>query len=339
MQSSPWAGRTIILPYALGIDVGGTKILAGVVDLNTGIPISTAKKRTKAAGSTEDLLKRIVDVGKDALAQARSAKKGIDIAAGGLGITGVIDRARGVLLGSPNLTGFVNVPLADRLGNDLGLPMTIGNDLEVATLGEQRFGAGKGQDTFVCVFIGTGIGSGIIHEGRYLTGASASAGEIGHAIIAYGGRICSCGGRGHLEAYASRAAITRVIMEEILRGRKTSLRASLPDPLPDLPLGGLIRSQAIAQAVEDGDDLAVEAVTEGAHYLAAGLTAIINFYNPPRIILGGGLVSAVDLYFKVAAQKALDDSMTVARTKVKIVRAKLGDNAGIVGAALLGTPA
>ena len=106
-----------------------------------------------------------------------------------------------------------------------------------------------------------------------------------------------------------------------------------------MPLGGLIRSQAIAQAVGDGDDLAVEAVTEGAHYLAAGLTAIINFYNPPRIILGGGLVSAVDLYFKVAAQKALDDAMTVARSKVKIVRAKLGDNAGIVGAALLGMPA
>ncbi len=326
------------MPYALGIDVGGTKILAGVIDLTTGVPVSTAKKRTKHTGGTEDLIKRIVDAGQDALTQAQSAKKGIEVDCGGVGITGVIDRERGVLLGSPNLAGVVNVPLAEWLGKELKLRMAIGNDLEVATLGEQRFGAGKGQDTFVCVFIGTGIGSGIIHEGRYLTGASHSAGEIGHAVIAYGGRVCSCGGRGHLEAYASRAAITRVIVEEILRGRRTSLRAGLPNPLPHVPLAGMIRSQAIAQAIEEGDDLAVEAVTEGAHYLAAGLTAIINFYNPPRIILGGGLVSAVDLYFKVAAEKALDDSMTVARNKVKIVRAKLADNAGIVGAALLGAP-
>ncbi len=327
------------MPYALGIDVGGTKILAGVVDLSTGVPVATTKKRTRAGAGTEDLIKRIVDAGQEALAQAQSGKKALSVEAGGLGITGVIDRDRGMLIGSPNLAGVANVPLAERVGKELRLRMTLGNDLEVATLGEQRFGAGKGVNTFVCVFVGTGIGGGIIHEGRYLTGASSSAGEIGHAVVAYGGRLCSCGGRGHLEAYASRAAITRVIVEEILRGRPTSLRASVPDPLPpDIPLSALIRSQTIAQAIADGDELAVEAITDGARYLAAGLTAIVNFYNPQRIILGGGLVSAVDLYFKVAAQKARDDSMVVTRDKVKIVRAKLGDNAGIVGAALLGAP-
>jgi glucokinase len=98
----------------------------------------------------------------------------------------------------------------------------------------------------------------------------------------------------------------------------------------------LIRSQTISQAIQDNDDLTVEAVTDGARYLAAGLTAIINFYNPPRIVLGGGLVNAVDLYFKVAARKALEDSLVAAQDSVKIVRTKLGDNAGIVGAALLG---
>jgi glucokinase len=127
------------------------------------------------------------------------------------------------------------------------------------------------------------------------------------------------------------------MVEELRRGRESSVRAMLPDPLPDTAEGTLIRSQMIAQAVGDNDELAVEAVTEGARYLAAGLTAIINFYNPPRIVLGGGLVDAVDLYFKVAARKALQDSLVVARDKVEIVRAKLGDNAGIVGAALLST--
>jgi glucokinase len=154
-------------------------------------------------------------------------------------------------------------------------------------------------------------------------------------VICYGGRICGCGGRGHLEAYASRSAITRVLVEELRRGRESSLRAALPDPLPEGAEGTLIRSNMIAQAVLDNDPLAVEAVTDGARYLAAGLTAIVNFYNPPRIILGGGLVDAVDLYFKVAARKALEDSLVVTQGKVKVVRAKLGDNAGIVGAALL----
>jgi glucokinase len=324
--------------YALGIDVGGTKILAGVIDLSTGAPVVTAKKKTKAGAGAEDLIKRIVEVAQDALAQAQALKKGpVYVEVGGVGTTGVIDRDRGILIGSPNLgPGVANVPLADRLSKELKLRISVGNDVEVATLGEQRFGAGKGHDTFVCIFIGTGIGGGIVQEGQYRYGASHSAGEIGHAIIAYNGRLCSCGGRGHLEAYASRAAITRVLMEEIRRGRPTTLRAALPDPLPDVHDMSLIRSQTISQAIQDNDDLTVEAVTDGARYLAAGLTAIINFYNPPRIILGGGLVNAVDLYFKVAARKALEDSLVAAQDSVKIVRTKLGDNAGIVGAALLG---
>jgi glucokinase len=111
----------------------------------------------------------------------------------------------------------------------------------------------------------------------------------------------------------------------------------LPNPLPETAEGTLIRSHMIAQAVAEGDELAVEAVTDGARYLAAGLTAIINFYNPPRIVLGGGLVDAVDLYFKVAARRALQESLVVTQDKVKVVRAKLADNSGIVGAAILAT--
>jgi glucokinase len=207
--------------------------------------------------------------------------------------------------------------------------------VEVATVGEHRFGAGRGHDDFVCIFIGTGIGGGIVQGGRVRRGASDSAGEIGHAVVSYDGRLCGCGGRGHLEAYAARSAITKVLVEELKRGRESSLRAALPNPLPEGAEGTLIRSQMIAQAVLEGDPLAVEAVTDAARYLAAGMTAIINFYNPPRIVLGGGLVDAVELYFKVAARRAQEDSLVVTRGKLKIVRAKLGDNAGIIGAALL----
>jgi glucokinase len=188
----------------------------------------------------------------------------------------------------------------------------------------------------VCVFVGTGIGGGIVQAGKILHGATDSAGEIGHVVLSYDGRQCGCGGRGHLETYASRSAITRVILEELRRGRESKLRSMLPNPLPDAPDTTIIRSQMIAQAVAQNDPLVVEAVTDGARYLAAGLVTIVNFYNPPRIILGGGLVDAVDLYFEVAARSAVDGVLQVARN-VKILRSKLGDNAGIVGAALLRT--
>lgn len=325
------------MTFALGIDVGGTKILAGVINRQTGEVLCTVKKKTKVGGGADDLVHRIVETGQEAVAGAR-LPKGTAVEAAGIGIAGQVDRARGQLIRGPNIGADIeHLALAERVSKTLKLPTALGNDVEVATLGEYRFGAGRGHDDFVCIFIGTGIGGGIVQDGQLVHGASNSAGEIGHAVVSYNGRLCGCGGRGHLEAYASRSAITRVILEEIRRGRESSLRAALPDPIPDVPEGTLIRSQMIAQAVEENDELAVESVTEGARYLAAGLTAIINFYNPPRIVLGGGLVDAVELYFKVATRKALQDALVVARDKVKIVRAKLGDNAGIVGAALLPT--
>jgi glucokinase len=323
------------MAYALGIDVGGTKILAGVIDLDNGQVVTTAKKKTRVGSGPDDLVQRIVEAGKDAIAQAHSVKK-LAIESAGIGIAGQVDREHGLLIRGPNLGADVTqVALGKRVGDALRLRVGIGNDVEVATRGEQRFGAGHGHDDFVCVFVGTGIGGGIVQGGRIRRGATDSAGEIGHAVVSYDGRLCGCGGRGHLEAYASRSAITKVLVEEIKRGRETSLRAVLPNPLPEGAEGTLIRAQMIAQAILDGDPLTVEAVTDGARYLSAGLTAIINFYNPPRIILGGGLVDAVELYFKVAARRAQEESLLVARGKLKIVRAKLGDNAGIVGAALL----
>ncbi|HVA90133.1 MAG TPA: ROK family protein [Chloroflexota bacterium] len=323
------------MAYALGIDVGGTKILAGVIDLDNGQVVCTAKKKTRVGSGPDDLVQRIAEVGKEAIEQAHSVKK-VPIGWAGIGIAGQVDRDRGLLIRGPNLGANVtDLPLAKRVGDTLGLKVKVANDVEVGTLGEQRFGAGHGHDDFVCIFVGTGIGGGIVQAGKLRHGASDSAGEIGHAVVAYDGRLCGCGGRGHLEAYAARSAITKVLVEELKRGRESSLRAALPNPLPEGAEGTLIRSQMIAQAVLDGDPLAVEAVTDGARYLAAGLIAIINFYNPPRIVLGGGLVDAVELYFKVAARRAQEESLVVTRGKVKIVRAKLGDNAGIIGAALL----
>jgi len=325
------------MAYALGIDVGGTKILAGVIDLDSGAPLSTVKKKTKVGSGPDELVDRIVSAGKEAL-DALSGRKAGQVSTVGIGIAGQVDREKGLLIRGPNIGADVeHLPLAERVSKQLKLPVVLGNDVEVATLGEHRFGAGQGHSDFVCIFVGTGIGGGIVQSGQLYRGASDSAGEIGHAVVCYNGRLCGCGGRGHLEAYAARSAITRILVEELRRGRESSLRAMLPQPLPEAPEGTLIRSHMIGQAVKDGDELTVEAVTDGARYLAAGLTAIVNFYNPPRIILGGGLVDAVDLYFEVAALHAIQESLVVTQRSVKIVRTKLGDNAGIVGAALLAT--
>lgn len=323
-----------MVAYALGIDVGGTKILAGVIDVDSGEVVSTAKKKTKVGSGAADLVNRIAETGFDALAAASSVKDN-QIEYAGIGVAGQVDRARGILVRGPNLGSDVeHLALGERLSKLLKRPVHVGNDVEVATIGEHRFGAGQGHNNMVCVFVGTGIGGGIVQGGTLIHGATDSAGEIGHTTISYDGRICGCGRRGHLEAYASRTAITRVVLEELRRGRESKLRGMLPNPLPDPLDTTLIRSQMIAQAVAQNDQLVVESVTDGARYLAAGLALIINFYNPPRIILGGGLVDAVDLYFEVAARYAGAEALQVARG-VKIIRSKLGDNAGIIGAALL----
>jgi len=325
------------MPYALGIDLGGTKILAGVIDLTTGKVLSLAKKRTRVELGADEMVSRVISVAQETLQGAKlPAKEAVTSA--GVGAAGQVDRARGVLLRAPNLaTDLRNLPIAERLRAALNLPTMLCNDVEAAAAGEAVFGAGKGQDDFVCVFVGTGIGAAIVQGGQPYRGASNTAGEIGHMVVDHGGRLCGCGGRGHLEAYASRSAIVRVILAEISRGRESSLRALLPAKVDEreMPGGTAIRSKGIAQAVTAGDLLAIDAVTEGARYLASGLASVISFYNPPRIILGGGLVMAVDLFFETAVRYTRQYAHPIPAATVELARSGLGDDAGIVGAAVL----
>src|SRR5579859_2769958 len=172
--------------------------------------------------------------------------------------------------------------LGDILGKQFNAPVAVGNDVEVAALGEYIYGAGQGFSNFVCVFVGTGIGSGIVQNGRMYTGLTGTAGEAGHIVIEAGGRICGCGCRGCLEAYASRTAITKAIMAEIHHGRSSILAE---DASLQLKQGEtIIRSGLLAHAIEHDDALVIEIVTEAADYLGYGLASIMNFYNPEAII-------------------------------------------------------
>src|SRR5579884_893083 len=320
--------------YALGIDLGGTKTLAAVIDVMSGEVIGSARKRTRAEKGQEFVAQRTIDLSMAAISDAKLLPA--DIVAIGVGAAGQIDRKTGVILDAPNL-GVRDMQMGEILGKQFGKPVAVGNDVEVAALGESLYGAGKGFTNFVCVFVGTGIGAGIVQNGRMYTGLSGTAGEAGHMTIVADGRICGCGSRGCLEAYASRTAITKAIMAEIHHGRSSVLAEDAELQLKEGET--IIRSGLLAQALAHGDALVQEIITEAADYLGYGLASVINFYNPECIILGGGVIEAIDLLFQRAIHRARITALAAPAAQTKILRAKLGDFSGVVGAACLGAQA
>jgi glucokinase len=312
--------------FAVGVDLGGTKILASVVNMATGQLISSAKKKTRVIEEGGELVKRIAACVAEAMQDAGSEVK--KISGIGVGAAGMVDREHGVLRAAANI-GTNDLPIAAPLENQFGLPVRLGNDVEVATLGELNFGAGRQCDNFVCMFIGTGIGSGIVNNGKIYRGGYGTAGEVGHIIVVPDGLPCGCGGYGCLETYASRTAIAKSILYDINHGMDTVLREKIDTNK------GILRSKAIAQALDVGDASTVRAITQASEFLGIGLATVINFYNPKRIILGGGLVEAVPQFFDLAELEARRRALKIPSRKTEIVRAELGDYAGTIGAALL----
>ncbi len=313
--------------YGIGIDLGGTKILAGVVDVESGKVLGSSRKKTHAERGAKAIADRVKEVTQEALDAAKlptnSSMVGI-----GVGAAGQLDHQKGVILASPNLP-FENFPLAEQLQSQFNLPVTLANDVEAAAYGELYHGAGKGCPLFVCVFVGTGIGGGIVQNGKLFRGASGTAGELGHMTVVAGGRLCPCGSRGCLEAYASRTAMTHAIAGEIKHGRQSVVKA-------DIEAGtGVLRSGHFADAIAAKDELVTQIVYEASNYLAYGLASVINFYNPQKIILGGGVIEAMDIMFDRATQRAKEIALASPSRAVAFERAALGDNAGMVGAATL----
>ncbi len=320
--------------YALGIDLGGTKTLAAIVDIMSGEVVASVRKRTRAERGQDFVSRRLLELASAALSAAKLTNG--EIVAVGVGAAGQVDRQAGMLLHAPNL-GLGDLPLGQLFSKRFSKPVVIGNDVEVAAMGEYIYGAGRGYNNFVCVFIGTGIGSGIVQQGRVYLGLTGTAGEIGHIVIEADGRICGCGGRGCLEAYASRSAITKAILAEIHHGRPSVLS----DEAQGLVKEGdaIIRSGILAAAIQQKDELVIEAVSEAANYLGYGLASILNFYNPECLILGGGVIEAIDLLFDVAVHRTRTATLSLPAKHTPIVRAKLGDFSGVVGAACLAAQA
>jgi len=311
---------------AIGVDFGGTKIACGLVDIKTGRLIGSTKKKTRVLDDSKDVQDRLIAAIDELLAETHTDIK--NITGIGIGSAGMIDRKKGMLLLAPNL-GVSNVPITEPISTHYNLPCRLGNDVEVSTLGELEFGAGRQSESFVCIFVGTGIGSGIVCDGKQYLGATGTAGEIGHTIVVPDGRKCGCGGAGCLETYASRTAVAK----DILAGLEKGFDSVISDKI-DLSKG-IIRSKALASAVESRDELVIHAITKAAQYIGVGLASVVNFYNPQRIILGGGLIEAVEMYYELAVRETRLRVLSIPGRKLNIVKAELGDFAGIIGAAML----
>lgn len=319
--------------YAIGVDFGGTKVLTAVVDTRKGKVKGEAKLATSAFDSGEALMERIYE-SIDAALEAADLKAE-DCAGIGVGIAGQVDAERGLLIGTANLSrSVVDLPMAKLLKERYDIPAVLRNDVQIAAVGENRFGAGRDCDDFLCVFIGTGIGGAIVKNGKILPGASGNAGEIGHTTIEAHGRICGCGARGHLEAYASRTAITKVILGELRRGR-TSIVTELIPGLDPTDATVAIKSGVMKKAVKAGDVVVTETIVEAGKYIGLGLASMVNFVNPKRIVLGGGVIDSVDLLFETAEYWTRHEALPHAGKQVEIVKAELGDYSGAIGAAVI----
>ncbi len=311
----------------IGVDMGGTKILSAVVNASGNI-LATAKIPTQAKDDTSIVIDRISDCIKEAFKKSEVSEG--TIRAIGIGAPGPLDPETGVIIFAPNL-GWKDVPLKTELEERIGIPTFVDNDVNVGTLGEHTYGAGRGVDNVVGIFVGTGIGGGIILNGELFHGASKTAGEIGHIIVQEGGPKCGCGNRGCLEALASRTAMTKQLRNGILKKGKKSVITKLTDG--DLQQ---IRSGTLAKALRSKDKLTQNVFRKATKYLGVGIGSIVNFLNPDMIVLGGGVVEALDKDFikdirKAAKKYALPDTLK----GVQIVRAQLGDDAGVLGAAAL----
>lgn len=312
--------------YVVGVDLGGTKILAGVFDANQNC-LGSVKKSTKADRGPKEVVKRIARCIMDAVDECDlsiSQIKGI-----GIGAPGSVDPDQGVVLFAPNLK-WKDFPLAEHLKKRLKVEVFLENDCNVCALGAYH-GELKGEpESMVGIFLGTGIGGGIILNGKLHRGFNKTAGEIGHMVIDLNGPTCGCGRNGCFEAIAGRASIYRQIHAEVQKGRETVLTTMLGKELKGLKSGSL------KKAMKRRDPLVSETLSRAAEATGIAIANLVNILNPEVVLLGGGVIEALERDLMPAIlQNAELYSMPGAIDGVQIIASTLGDDAGIHGSAIL----
>ena len=312
--------------YLVGVDLGGTKIYAGVFDMKLSL-IGNAKFSTKPQRGPDAVIERIGRCVRDAVDECDLTLK--QVKAVGVGAPGVVDPESGKVLFAPNLD-WKDVPLQKALQKDLDLPVFADNDCNLCTLAVHAHELHGKPRHLIGIFLGTGIGGGLIMNGEPYGGASNAAGEIGHMIIQTGGPKCSCGNEGCFEALSSRTAIFRKILAAVKQGQKTGLTEALGDDLKGLRSGDLRR------AIRRGDKLVEGIVKEAAEYTGLAVANLLNLLNPEVVALGGGVIEALEEEMLPTISKvAREHAMPGTGKGTTILASTLGDHAGIVGGAVL----
>jgi glucokinase len=312
--------------FVLGIDIGGTNLVVGSVAEDGSVLHAMASEPTHAEAGATAVVDRLVALAERAIARTRREVPGAQIAGVGVGAPGPLDTRSGIVLLTPNL-GWVNMPLRKIIHDRLGLPTALDNDANCAVLGEWWVGAARGARHAIGITIGTGIGGGLVLDGKLYHGASDVAGEIGHTTIDTEGRRCKCGNYGCLEAYASGPNIAMRAIEAAEAGAETSLSRLVEGDLRK------ITAQTVYEAAREGDELALEVVNDTAKFLGAGIANLLNIFNPEVVVVCGGVTLAGDHLFVPLRREVARRAFRPAVQACRIVPGELINTAGVYGAA------
>lgn len=312
--------------YVIGVDLGGTKILAAVIS-ESGKIISRAKKKTKPERPAAEILGRVVETCREAVLESKLPFE--NIMGVGIGSPGPLDPQKGMVIETPNVN-LTKARITDFITKELKVPSFLDNDVNVGTFGEFIYGAGKGCRHLVGLFLGTGIGGGVIVDGKLLHGHSFNAGELGHLKVRAFGAKCGCGDKGCLEAYASKAAMIRYFKRAVKKGKPTILKDLIGEDWEKLT------SKVFRQAFDAKDKLVIEKLEQAAKLTGVAVGSLLNILSPEKVIIGGGMIESLEKELMPLIKKyAKMNCFPIISKGVAIVPAKLGDDAGILGAAAI----
>jgi glucokinase len=315
------------MEHFIGVDLGGTNIKAGIVDVKAGKLITKLTTPTLARDGHEAVMQRMANLIDQLIAASGLSRD--DFGGIGIGVPGVLDLENGLVLFLPNLPGtWPRVPLAGFIQDKIGLPVGLLNDVRAISLGEWKFGAGRGVDTLACFAIGTGIGGGLVINGALHLGIGGTAGELGHQTIDFNGPLCGCGNRGCLEAYASGPAIAAMGIKAVIQGQTTAIGALVDHDL------NRITAQVISQAASQGDRVAIDIYAQAGEYIGIAAANVLAAISPRKIVIAGGVAAAGELLLAPIRATIRQRVFVMPCDQVEILQAELGSNAGIMGVAL-----
>ena len=300
--------------YHIAVDVGGTQLRAACYAYESLKPVQVKRIATQSGGETPlERLKSLI---------ASVWPENCDVDAIGVAAPGPLDSNEGVVMAAPNIPGWVDLPLKKLLEERFKIPAIVGNDANLAAVGEWKYGAAKGHHHLIYLTISTGIGGGVIIDDRLLLGDRGLAAELGHVTVIHDGPLCGCGQRGHLEAIASGTAIARWVEEELKRGSVSSMVNERP-----------VTAKAVSKAAHAGDLLAIAALDRAGRYIGQALADYLHIFNPTAVILGGGVVQSGNLLLDPLKEALKRHVLTKHYLdRLTISTAELGDDAGLMGA-------